>query len=80
MKDNQIIGDGSTVDLSSNEPHITIGCPLCGNSYMKKVELNTVLFTPCECQVQYTLTTAGNEVSVEMTLTKEQTKQFYATR
>ena len=72
MKDNQLL-DGN-VDLSSNEPHITVDCPICGAQWMKKVEYDKKLFSPCNCKVEYELTRVGmgNQVSVNMFLNKEQ--------
>lgn len=76
MKDNQEIGVG-LIDMSSDEPHVTIDCPLCGKSYMKKVEVGQTLYTPCDCLVQYKLAyTDGQGVNVEMSLTKEQYEKF----
>lgn len=77
MKDNQIIGNGEWLDMSSNQPHVTVICPLCGTSFMKKVEFYKVLHTPCECKVMYVLTGYGSLVNVEMTLSKEQSEQYF---
>lgn len=76
MKDNQEIGNG-LLDMSSNEPHVTITCPLCEKLYMKKVELKKDLYTPC-CNVKYKLLSKGGKISIRMSLTKEQTAQFNA--
>ena len=40
------------IDLSSNDPHITIDCPICQNSEMCRVD-NELRSVKCGCNVKY---------------------------
>lgn len=72
-KDNQAIP--GTLDMSSDEPHITLDCVMCGKQWMKKVELNKKLVTSCECAINYIMTTGMHDsVTIELSLTAEQMK------
>lgn len=75
-KDPQILGGGEWTDMSSNELHVTLECPLCDKAYMKKVEYDKEL-TLCACNVSYRMSpSADGTVSIEMTLTREQKEAF----
>lgn len=76
-KDNQEIKDGAILDMASQDPHVTVDCPVCDRQFMKKVELNVLLYTACECKIAYYLRPGiiPGMVDVEMHLTPDQYKK-----
>lgn len=68
------------VDMSSTDPHVTMVCPLCGVAWMKKVELNVMLTSPCDCKIVYSMSGTKELVNVEIRLNPAQTKIFNAAK
>lgn len=79
-KDIQKIENGSWLDMSSNDLHVTIDCPLCDAGYMKKVEHGKELILPC-CNISYKMEAGpGSTTNVYFNLTKQQAEKYVARR
>lgn len=58
------------IDLSSNEPHITVHCPICYKEWMQKVD-DMDHISKCDCKLSYKMEKGeGNIVDVTFTIPK----------
>lgn len=61
-------------DMSSNEPHVTVDCPVCDKMWMKKV-VDGEYISECGCKLKYAMRDTPDGVQISFRVPNDKLKR-----